>query len=97
MAFCVSFYGMIWFQKFYLKFNPVSKVVLEVAVIVDHLLFLSLRRFFRTSLRTVDALALLSKKIFIVGTLEFLLSSLVFGLIWELVVILTRGFGGKVT
>ena len=76
-------------------FNIISviKLVLKVPAIVDHSFFLSLRILWRscnTSLRTVDALAPLSNNILIVRALQFLFSSEVTGLFWELVEFLPR-------
>ena len=82
-----------WFNSRSFYIISVTKVVLKVPAIVDHLFFLSLRILWRlsnTSLRTIDTLAPLSDKILIVRTLEFLL-------IWEFVEFLPRSFGGKIT
>ena len=80
MAFCVIFHGVIKFQDI----NFVTKVMLKVPVIVDHLFLFCLRilrRSYNTSFCTIDAIALLSNDILIIGFLEFLLSFVVPGLI----------------
>ena len=91
---------MEWFKfESFIVFSG-TKVVLKVPATVDHSFFLSLKilwYLYNTSLRTIDALALLSNNILKVCTLLFLLSSEVPGLIFEFVEFLQHGFGVKIT
>ena len=87
-----------WFKSRGFNIIFVTKVVVKVPAIVDHLFFLSLKKFccsYNTSLRTIDALAPLSNDILIVHTLEFRFSSEAPELVCKFVEILPRSLGGK--